>query len=202
VATRSRVQGELSPLPPSAAIPEELRFEAPVVLGRHLRYGVAIASLTAAAIHASAIAGHAFHWLHLMAFVAMTIFQAWWAYLILRSPARSILLIGALGHGAILVLWLISRTSGIPDFLPGAHDAESIGLKDGAASLLALVVIGGIDAVSRRDIANRFVRPSTAGLASGVFLLAVLLLGASATLASGHAHDEFTGDRQAEPHHR
>lgn len=180
--------------------PGQLGYEAPVVLGRLLRYGAAIASLGAAAIHASAIAGHTFHWLHALTFIGMTVFQAWWAYLILRSSAPRVLLIGALVQGAIVGLWLLSRTVGIPDFLPGGHRVEAVGLKDGVATLFALVVIGAIDALSRRDVANRLVQPSTAGSAASAFLATVVLLGASAVLAGGHVHGDMSEQTPGHPH--
>lgn len=164
-------------------------FERPFVLGRLARYGAATASLAAAAVHASAIAGHAFGWLHLMAFVAMTVFQAWWAYLVLRSSSARVLLAGVVGHGAIVTLWLVSRTVGIPEPLPGHHVAEAVGLKDAAATALAVMALACIDVVSRRDLARRLVRPSVAGAAASAFVLAVALLAVPATLTEGHVHD-------------
>jgi hypothetical protein len=163
--------------------------EQPVALGRLLRYGAAFASLTAAAVHASAIGGHAFSWLHLLAFVTMTVFQAWWAYRILDSATTKVLFAGLVGHGAIVGLWLVSRTIGIPSFLPGSHAPETVGLKDGVAVLLAVAVLAAVDALSRRDLVGRLVRPSRAGAAAGAFLLAMTLLGVVGIGAAGHAHD-------------
>ena len=165
-----------------------MQVEAPVALGRLLRVAAATASLGAAAVHASAIAGHTFHWVHLTAFVAMTVFQAWWAQLILRSTARRVLVLGAVGHGAIVGLWLLSRTVGIPGFLPGGHEIEAVGLKDGVATALAVAVLALLDALSRRDLRARPIRPSVAGAAVTAVVAVVCLAAVPAVLAAGHHH--------------
>ena len=163
--------------------------EAAVPLGRLLRLGAASASLAAAAVHASAIAGHAFDALHAGVFVAMTVFQAWWAYLVLQSAARRVLTIGAVGHGLIVSLWLVSRTVGIPEVLPGGHEVEAVGLKDAVATGLAVATVALIDALSRRDLRLRPVRPSSAGSIVTAFVIAVALATVPAVLAAGHHHD-------------
>ena len=175
-----------------------MRVEHPVALGRVLRIAAATASLGAAAVHASAIAGHTFHWVHLTAFVVMTVFQAWWAYLILQSSAPRVLALGAAGHGAIAAVWLLSRTVGIPSFLPGGHEVEAVGLKDGIATALAVAVLVLIDVLSRRDLRSRLVRPSAAGAAVTAVVAVVALATVPAVLSAGHVH-EAGGHSHAEP---
>ena len=163
--------------------------EDPVALGQVVRVVAAAASLGAAAVHTSALSQHAFDVVHAGTFMAMAIFQAFWAYLVLRSTGGRVLLAGAVGHGAILVLWLVSRTTGLPDWLPGAPGAEPAGLKDVAATLLAVAALAAIDLLSRRDAAARRIRATRAGAAVGAIVLAAVVLAGAGSFAAGHEHN-------------
>lgn len=163
--------------------------ELPVPLDRVVRVGAAAASLAAAAVHASAVSDHSYHLLHVTAFVAMAAFQAWWAYLVLRSTMGRVLAIGAAGHGGILLLWLMSRTVGLPTWVPGIHGIEAAQAKDIMAAVLAVSVLAGIDILSRTELRDRGVRPSHAGAALGAAVLAATLLGVAGSLSTGHIHD-------------
>lgn len=165
-------------------------LEEPVALAHPLRFGAAGASLGAAVVHASAIAEHTFHPLHAAAFVAMTTFQAWWAYLILRSSAARVLVIGALGHGAIVLLWLATRTVGLPAWVPGTHATEPVQTKDFIAVVLAVGALVVIDLLSRPDLRSRLVRPSRAGAVVGATFVAVLGLAVVGSFVTGHVHDD------------
>ncbi|MQA64063.1 MAG: hypothetical protein GEU86_21965 [Actinophytocola sp.] len=166
----------------------QVGVERDVAVGRLLRYGAGAASLAAAAVHASAIAGHADVPLHLTAFVVMTLFQAWWSFLVLRSPTRKVLLAGVLGHGAIIVVWLLSRTVGFPG--PGGLAVEPLGFKDGAATVLAVVTLGAIAALLRPRASARLVRPSIARAVLGALMVFVLALGVLGVSAIEHRHGE------------
>ena len=166
--------------------------EEPVALEQILRVIAAAASLGAAAVHTSALSQHSFDVLHAGTFMAMAIFQAFWAYLVLRSTEGRVLLAGAVGHGTIAVLWLITRTTGLPDWLPGAPGAEPAGLKDVAATLLAVAALAAIDLLSRRDVAARRIRATRAGAAVGAFLLAAVVLAGAGSFAAGHEHTPAT----------
>lgn len=162
--------------------------EEPVALGQIVRIVAGAASLGAATVHASAISQHTFDALHTSTFIAMTVFQAYWAYLVLRSTDARVLVAGAVGHGSILLLWLISRTSGLPSWLPGAAGREPVGIKDVAATMLAVMALIAVDLISRRDLAARAVRASRAGAAVGAFLIAAVVLAAAGSFAAGHEH--------------
>ena len=162
--------------------------DGPVALGQLTRVIAAAASLGAAAVHASALSQHTFDLVHTAVFITMTVFQAFWAYLVLRSVDRSVLLSGAVGHGVIVLLWLVSRTSGMPSWLPGASGAEPVGLKDVAATVLAVVAVACVDVLSRRDLSVRPVRASRAGAAVGAFVVGSLVLAGAGAFATGHEH--------------
>lgn len=171
-----------------------------VVLAQVVRLGAASASLAAATIHASAIAEHTFDLLHVGAFVSMAVFQAWWAYLVLRSTSARTLITGAIGHGSIVALWLLTRLSSA-EWLPGVTGREAAGLKDLTATALAIMVLGSVDVLSRRDVSSRRVRGTSAGAAVATFVLVAALLGAVGSFTTGHVHGSAgTGDDTSHDH--
>jgi hypothetical protein len=106
---------------------------------------VALCSAGAAAIH-FAVANEHFDewWLFGVFFVGSGIAQLVWAVLALVRPVSWILLAGALGNAAIVALWVVTRTSGLP-FGPEPGAAEAVGVADVAASVLeGLIVLGSL----------------------------------------------------------
>jgi hypothetical protein len=173
--------------------------EAPVALGQLVRLIAAAASLGAAAVHASAIAQHTADPFHALAFIGMTVFQAWWAYLVLRATTARVLIGGAIGHGSVVLLWLLSRTSGSPEWFPGASGREPLGLKDVVATTLAVVALVSIDLLSRRDLSARMIRATRAGATVGAIVIATLVLAAAGSFAAGHVHTG-TAQHAVTPH--
>lgn len=177
------------------------RREEPVAFAQVVRIVAAATSLGAATVHASAISQHTFDALHASTFVAMTVFQAWWAYLVLRSTEGRVLVAGAVGHGSILLLWMISRMSGLPSWLPGAAGREPVGIKDLAATVLAVTALIAVDLLSRRDVVARSVRASRAGAAVGAFVIAAVVVAAAGSVSTGHVHGHTVGPAGAAHDH-
>jgi hypothetical protein len=102
---------------------------------------VALLSAGAAAIHFAAAGSHFQEWWGFGAFfVTSGLAQLVWAVLAVRSPSRGVLWAGVLGNGAILILWIVTRTAGT--FVgPDAHTPESVGVPDAVASGLELSII-------------------------------------------------------------
>jgi hypothetical protein len=173
-------------------------LERPVALGHVLRIAAAGASLAAAAIHASAISDHSFHALHALAFVSMALFQAWWAYLLLRDLGQRTVLLGVAGHGAIVGLWLLTRIWGLPAWVPGSHGVEAAQLKDALAIALGVAVLAALDVLSRPHLRARSIRASVAGAATGAAVVLVALLGVVGAISTGHEHVE--GHHHGPPH--
>ena len=87
-------------------------------------------------IHTALIADHMAYWVPFgVAFAVVTCGQAVWAALVYRDPLNPRLLVaGAVGNGAVVVVWAISRTAGMPvGPQPGA--AEPVGVADSFATL-------------------------------------------------------------------
>src|SRR5687768_14849797 len=98
----------------------------------------ALASLSAAAIHVSAAGEH--DGLFAAGFLAMAAFQGAWAALVAVRPVRAALTIGIAANVAIVAIWAVAHTVGLP-LGPGAGEPEASGFKDLAATSLELVTI-------------------------------------------------------------
>jgi hypothetical protein len=104
---------------------------------------VAVALLSAAAgvIHATVIRAHlAEWWLYGTFFIVAATLQLIWSVLVLRRPSRTLLVIGAVGNVAVVVLWLVTRFTGLP-VGPEPWTPESIGALDVAASIFEIVLV-------------------------------------------------------------
>jgi hypothetical protein len=116
-------------------------------------------SACAGVIHAKAMFDHATHyWLFGVFFGALTYAQVGWAaWIYRRSEDRRTWMPVAVGSLAVVAIWIVSRTVGLP-FGPWAGRPEPLGLADVAASIDELVLTGLVVAMLRpgRWIAARF----------------------------------------------
>jgi hypothetical protein len=105
--------------------------------------GVALASVGCSVTHAAVGPEH-FHEATAFGvfFLVASALQAAWAVLIARRADRRLLAIGAAGNAAILVLWAVTRTVGLP-IGPEVWHPEAVTAPDLFASLLELIVILG-----------------------------------------------------------
>lgn len=94
-------------------------------------------------IHSNMIADHfEEYWESGVFFAAITCLQAVWTVLIFGKPGnRRILAAGAAGTAAIVVVWLISRTVGVP-FGPEPWVPEPVGAADVISTLDELIALG------------------------------------------------------------
>jgi hypothetical protein len=140
----------------------------------------AVSSGVAATIHAAATVTHLGESrLFAAAFAAMAIAQGGWMVLIIVGPSRRRYLAGAELNGAVVLIWLLSRTVGLP---VGPHPwlAEPIGATDAIATLAELLaVLGSLVLVARME-------PNTSRL-SGPAVPAALISVGFALLVSGFA---------------
>jgi hypothetical protein len=105
--------------------------------------GVALASAGCSATHAAVGPAH-FHEAAAFGvfFLVASALQAAWAVLVIRRADRLLLAIGAGANAAVLVLWAVTRTVGLP-LGPELWRPEAVGLPDVFASLLELTVVLG-----------------------------------------------------------
>jgi hypothetical protein len=101
-------------------------------------------SLGAAAIHLVAAPPHYVELGDLGAgFLVAAVLQAAWARSILRGASSRTVLAGAAINVAILLVWVVSRTAGLP-LGPLAGVPEPVGYPDGAAATFEVMILVGL----------------------------------------------------------
>jgi hypothetical protein len=188
VVPRFRAAGSASAAaqPVPAAQPALLRAGSRVALRRGERTAVESLALVAAMlvfassfIHAAVIADHADYWLPFgVCFAIATVAQAAWAALVYREPCNPRLLVaGAVGNGALVVVWSISRLVGLP-VGPDAGKPEAVGAADVLSTLdelMAVVLIGVVLAASKRLRVSQLHVRLASTLAGPIFIWSILL---------------------------
>jgi hypothetical protein len=158
----------------------------------------AAASAGAAAIHFAVISEHFDeYWLFGLFFLGSGVAQLLWATAVIFRPERAVVVIGALGNAAIIVLWVVSRTSGLP-LGPDSGTAEAVGIADVAATALE----GMIVAMTIWFL----MRPADRRRASSAFAVIVAVWAAVivAVALAGHAsagHEHNPGGQDHSHHH-
>jgi hypothetical protein len=117
----------------------------PMYSGRSktILYAAAAFSLSAALIHLWVIPEHFEEWWGYGGFFLVSaVAQGAYSGPLLRRPRRPLLLVGIGGNVSIIVLYLLTRTVGVPFFGPHAGEVEGVGFADLFATTaeLALVV--------------------------------------------------------------
>jgi hypothetical protein len=150
----------------------------------------------AAVIHVSAAISHAGEsGLYTLFFALLAPIQLGWGLLMCRSPSRRLLLAGCLLSLAVVVVWAMSRTFGMP-IGPKPWHPEAVGLVDSLASLDELTIVllawscgagfGGGDGLGASpDRGWRAARAVRAG--AQLLGVVLILLSSLALLAAGHA---------------
>jgi hypothetical protein len=154
-------------------------------VGGLLRSGVAYLCLAAGVLHVSAAADHRGMAGHVAFFLVVAVGQsALGAAILLARPGRWL----ALGAGvnlAVALVWVLSRTTGLP--VDGSSPAEAIGFKDGIATMIEMGAAAGAGLWwLLPDGARRVALPS-GRLAATMLGTGVWAVGAAALFA-GHAH--------------
>ena len=120
---------------------------------RPILYAAAALSLVAALIHLWAMPEHFAEWWGYGAFFLVSAAaQAIYVPLLLRRPNRGILLLGVGGNLAIVSLYLLTRTVGIPLFGPHAGEVEGAGFMDLCATSSELGIVAALGAVLLRGL--------------------------------------------------
>lgn len=112
-----------------------------MTLSAILRRAAALCSAAAAAIHFG-VTGEHFHewWLYGGFFLALGAYQLWYAAIMWQAPSRREVATGAIVNTGVLMLWWLTRTSGLP-FGPDAGQAEPFGTADVLCSGLEAAVV-------------------------------------------------------------
>ena len=149
----------------------------------------ALLVFAASLIHASVTSGHfAEYWPFGILFTVVSILQAIWAAQVYAKPLDPrLLLAGAVGNAALIVVWAISRTTGLP-FGPHPGEPEPVGPADVMAAVdggLSAIVVAAMLVCMRRRVGRLpgAVLQLVIALAGAVWLYSVM-----APFATGNAH--------------
>jgi hypothetical protein len=113
------------------------------VLTRQVRYLVAICSFAAGLLHLLAMTAHYGHHPTLgRAFLMVGVLQIVWAAMLLTPTSRLVVIVGALGTAAAILVWIFSRTKGISWF-PGLEHPEPIEWRDVVTQFFQLLALAG-----------------------------------------------------------
>jgi hypothetical protein len=144
-----------------------------------LRPALALLSAGAAVIHFVVIPGHwDEYWGQGLFFVVAAIAQLLWALWVVVAPSRLIYLAGAAGNAAIVVMWIVTRTAGIPAG-PGAGEPEAVEFADTLATAFEVVLVVGALALARTAASRR----SAGALVPSLLALLVAALTAASLLS-------------------
>jgi hypothetical protein len=116
-------------------------------------YAAAALSLLAALIHLRVMPEHFEEWWgYGTFFLVCAVAQGLYAPILLRWPGRPILLLGVAGNLAVVILWLVTRTTGIPLFGPHAGEVEEAGALDLICTLAEVGILVGLGALAMRGL--------------------------------------------------
>lgn len=173
--------------PPDREITAENLLVAPLV----------VLSLGAAAIHFAVISEHFAEWWAAGAFfIATGWFQAFWAVVLAVRRNRPVAVTGALVNGAIVAVWLVSRTTGLP-FGPDAGSPEAVGLADVTATLFeAGIVLGAavLAGVGGRSVRRMRMNVAPAAVWGTVVAVAIVVLTCAALADLSPAGEQSHSD--------
>jgi hypothetical protein len=144
-----------------------------------LRPALALLSAGAAVIHFVVIPGHwDEYWAQGLFFIGAAIAQLLWALWVVVAPSRLLYLVGAAGNAGIVVMWIVTRTAGIPAG-PSAGEREAVEFADTLATAFEVVLVVGALALARTVVVRR-----TGALVPSVLLALVVAALTAASLLS------------------
>jgi hypothetical protein len=155
----------------------------------------------AAAIHFAVIGDHFDeYWVYGMFFAVAAWLQILWAIALPSKQPRRLLFLGVLGNTVIVMIWVISRTSGLP-IGPHGGTPESVHFVDVLATGLEVLTVAG----SALLLSGKHERPKLGMRAARITTVATALIVAALTtaaMASVPAPHEGSDIFHEAPHHQ
>jgi hypothetical protein len=139
---------------------------------RNILYPIAGFSLVAALIHLWVIPEHFEEWWgYGLFFLIATIAQALYAVILLRWPSQKLVIAGIVGNSAIILLYLVTRTIGIPFFGPEAGEIEEVSLLDVGATVVEALLVVALGVLLLRQLSRQDMALALLGLLSAGLIL-------------------------------
>ena len=115
-----------------------------------VRVAVGLA-LGAALVHVWAMPGHFAEWWGYGAFfLLVAVAQGLYGLALLARPGRALFFLGIGGNLAVVSLYVVTRTVGVPFFGPHAGEVEAVGLTDSVAAVLEVALVVALGALCWR----------------------------------------------------
>lgn len=167
----------------------------PVDIRTAATVGCAFLSVGAAVIHFAVLGEHWQEWWgYGLFFGASAWLQLAWAAAVAGRPTRRMLLAGAVGNLAIAILWLVTRTAGVP-LGPASGETEDAAFIDTLASgfELAIALVAAVIAFSRAE--RLTLRPAVAAVVLGLSAAGVVVLTTTSLVdaSGGGGHEAAEG---------
>ena len=164
---------------------------------------LAALSMAAAAIHFAVMGEHFAEYVAYGVFFSVVAWlQASWAVGVIALPSRSVLLAGLLGNALVVVVWVLSRTTGLP-IGPEAGAPEPAAFVDVLSTIIELAIGAGAALLmlrGRPTAGSTRHRPGSLTLAALVVVLAVLTtwsVAIAATSGGEHGTDHGVAEEAA-----
>jgi len=140
-------------------------------------------------VHAAAAGTHSAEVVAAVLFAITAVLQVAWAFYYVADPTRLSASLGMVLNGSFAVMWVMSRTVGLP--IPEAlAKVEHVGVQDGIAAMLGLVA--ATCAAVAAWLSDRVARHQAGSVVSAsVISLSVVIL-AVVGIASPHSHPPTT----------
>jgi hypothetical protein len=180
--------------PPTLAPPQSFR--------RTLAFVVAVFAVAGGVIHIQAAYDHRDLTVVATGFVVMAIAQVVAAVVVTIWPVPGAVVAAGALHAAILLIWILSRTVGLP-LIPGAETVASFGVADVVANTfsIAVVAVAIVAVTSHRSAETVSVPPRTFVAIRAVTLAgAVLLTVVALSVPHEHGHDDAEGSASVANH--
>jgi hypothetical protein len=154
---------------------------------------LALLSAGAGIIHLAVLGPHLREfWLFGVFFAAAALAQLGWALLVMLRPSGRVWLAGAVGNALVIVVWILSRTVGLPVGAEAGH-AEPVGFVDALSTAYEALLVAGAAALAwsatKRELRSGEAQAAiwaVGGLVVPLTLLAVLHAVGALTLLVGH----------------
>ena len=106
-------------------------------------------TLGAALVHVWAMPGHfAEWWGYGVFFLLVAVAQGLYGLALLARPGRALFFLGIVGNLAVVSLYVVTRTVGVPFFGPHAGEVEAVGIADSVATGLEVALVVALGALS------------------------------------------------------
>ena len=147
----------------------------------------ALCTAGAAAIHFAVTDQHFEEWWGFgLFFLASAWVQLLWATVVVRGRSTQLVAIGLAGNAAVVAIWIMSRTVGLP-FGPEPGEAEALGWADAISTGFEITAVLGCIVVLARPVWEHRFRASPLLVAAATSALTVVAL-LQATSGGHHHH--------------